>query len=210
MDKALAEKLHSGIQQLQLGDLPKACEARLLAYLAMLLRWNEAYNLTAVRQPEQMLIKHLLDSLSILPHMRGRSLLDVGTGAGLPGMVLALAKPELEVTLLDSNGKKIRFLRQAIAELKVTNAQAVQSRAEEFSGGFDIVTSRAFATLADMLGWCGHLINASGEFLAMKGTRPDEEMAALPAGFRVQEVTALQVPFLQEQRHLVRIVRQTD
>lgn len=210
MDKALAEKLHTGIEQLQLADLPEDCEARLLAYLAMLLRWNEAYNLTAVRQPEQMLIKHLLDSLSILPHVQKRSLLDVGTGAGLPGMVLALANPALEVTLLDSNGKKIRFLRQVIAELKVTNAQAVQSRVEEFDGSFDMVTSRAFATLADMAGWCGHLINASGEFLAMKGTRPDEEMADLPAGFRVQEVTALQVPFLQEQRHLVRIVRQTD
>lgn len=207
MNRALADKLHAGIQRLQLEPLPADCEEKLLAYLALLVKWNGAYNLTAVRQPEQMVVKHLLDSLSILPHLHGRSLIDVGTGAGLPGLVLALARPSLEVTLLDSNGKKVRFLRQVIAELKIENAQAVQSRAEEFAGSFDVVTSRAFASLADMLKWSAHLLADDGECLAMKGTPPDAEMMALPEGFSVRDVVALQVPFLEEERHLVRIVR---
>lgn len=207
MKDVLAGKLHEGIARLGLAGLPAGAEVRLLAYLALLQKWNAAYNLTAVREPEQMLVKHLLDSLSVLPQVRGRTLIDVGTGAGLPGLVLALARPELEVTLLDSNGKKVRFLRQVIAELKITNAQAVQSRVEDFAGGFEVVTSRAFATLADMVGWSGHLAGTGGEFLAMKGVRPDAEIAALPAGFRAAEVVPLAVPFLDEERHLVRLVR---
>jgi 16S rRNA (guanine527-N7)-methyltransferase len=208
MDKVLAEKLHEGIARLQLTGLPQGTEERLLAYLALLMKWNGAYNLTAVREPEQMLVKHLLDSLSILPQVRGRGLIDIGTGAGLPGLVLALARPELQVTLLDSNGKKIRFLRQVIAELKIDNAQAVQSRAEQFEGQFDVVTSRAFATLADMIEWSAHLLAEKGMFLAMKGQRPDAEVAALPDGFTADRIMPLQVPFLAEERHLVRIVRQ--
>lgn len=207
MTDALAGKLHDGIARLGLAGVPAGTEAKLLAYLALLLKWNAAYNLTAVRDPQQMLVKHLLDSLSILPHVRGGTLIDVGTGAGLPGMVLALARPELQVTLLDSNGKKVRFLRQVIAELRVGNAQAVQARVEEHDARYDVVTSRAFATLADMLAWSGQLAGEGGEFLAMKGQRPDAEIAALPAGYVVTEVRPLAVPFLDEERHLVRIVR---
>lgn len=211
MNDALAKKLqvqlHDGIAKLGLTGLPADAEAKLLAYLALLLKWNAAYNLTAVRDPQQMLVKHLLDSLSILPHVRGGTLIDVGTGAGLPGMVLAIVKPALQVTLLDSNGKKVRFLRQVIAEMKIGNAQALQSRVEEHAARYDVVTSRAFATLADMLEWSGQLAVEGGEFLAMKGVRPDAEIAALPAGFKAVEVLPLAVPFLDEERHLVRIVR---
>ncbi|MCC2637855.1 MAG: rRNA methyltransferase [Moraxellaceae bacterium] len=207
MNDALARKLHEGIGRLGLSGLPAGIEPQLLAYLALLLKWNAAYNLTAVRDPEQMLVKHLLDSLSLLPQLRGDSLIDVGTGAGLPGLVLALARPALRVTLLDSNGKKVRFLRQVIAEMNIPNAVAVQSRAEAFEGRFDVVTSRAFATLADMIEWSAHLLAEGGEFLAMKGQSPGAEIAALPAGYQAREVVPLQVPFLDEERHLVRIVR---
>jgi 16S rRNA (guanine527-N7)-methyltransferase len=206
MTAALAKKLHEGIMSLQL-DLPAGAEERLLRYVGLLAKWNAAYNLTAVRDPEQMVVKHVLDSLSILPHVPDGSLIDVGTGGGLPGFVLAVARPGLRVTLLDSNGKKVRFLRQAIAELGVTNAVAVQSRVEAFDERFDVVTSRAFATLADMVNGSAQLLAEQGEFLAMKGVSPDEEIAALPAGFVVRDVLALRVPFLDEERHLVRIAR---
>lgn len=206
-DAGAAEKLHAGIVELGLS-LPAGSEEKLLAYLALLQKWNAAYNLTAVREPEAMVVKHLLDSLSILPHVRGRTLIDVGTGAGLPGMVLALVRPALQVTLLDSNGKKIRFLRQVIAELGVKNAQAVQSRVEAFAQTFDIVTSRAFATLADMVQGSAQLLAQGGEFLAMKGQRPDAEIAALPVSVSVVEILPLQVPFLQEERHVLRLKKQ--
>lgn len=204
MKAVLTDKLHEGVGLLGL-QLEPGTEERLLAYLAMLVKWNAAYNLTAVRDAEQMVVKHLLDSLSILPHVQGRSLVDVGTGAGLPGFVLALVQPGLQVTLLDSNGKKVRFLRQAIADIGVSNAVAVQSRVEDFAERFDVVTSRAFATLADMVAGSGQLLNDDGEFLAMKGQRPDEEIAALPATVAVTEILPLQVPFLDEERHLVRL-----
>jgi len=206
MNNALTQKLQDGIRQLQL-TLPDGAEDQLLRYLALLVKWNAAYNLTAVRDPEQMVVKHLLDSLSILPCVQGDSLIDVGTGAGLPGLVLAMVKPELQVTLLDSNGKKVRFLRQVIAELGLKNAEAVQTRVEEFDRTFSLVSSRAFATLADMVNGSRQLLADGGEFLAMKGVYPTEEIAALPAGFRVQAVVPLCVPFLDEERHLVRIVR---
>lgn len=207
LQEQLQQQLQDGIGRLGLKDLPAGTGEKLLAYLALLVKWNAAYNLTAVRDPQQMLVKHLLDSLSILPQVKGGTLIDVGTGAGLPGIVLAIARPELQVTLLDSNGKKVRFLKQVIAELKIANAQAVQSRVEDFDARFDVVTSRAFATLADMIGWSGQLAAEGGEFLAMKGVRPDAEIAALPAGFKTVEVLPLAVPFLDEERHLVRIVR---
>jgi 16S rRNA (guanine527-N7)-methyltransferase len=211
MTTGLAKKLHEGIDQLKFV-LPIGADDALLAYLALLLKWNAAYNLTAVRDPEQMVIKHLLDSLSIVPHVldgkgQGKTLIDVGTGAGLPGFVLALALPELQVTLLDSNGKKIRFLRQAIADLSVKNTEAVQARVEEFEKKFDVITSRAFATLSDMVLGSVQLLNEGGEFLAMKGIMPVEEMAALPEQFVVRDVQALHVPFLNEERHLVRLAK---
>jgi 16S rRNA (guanine527-N7)-methyltransferase len=199
-------RLRAGVEKLSLS-LPDGAMDKLLAYLALLVKWNGAYNLTAIRDPEQMVIKHLLDSLSIVPYVHGGSLIDVGTGAGLPGLVLAIVKPELDVTLLDSNGKKVRFLRQVIADLKIGNASAVQMRVEEFDRQFDLVSSRAFATLADMVNGSRQLLADKGEFLAMKGVHPTEEIAALPEGFSVRDVVPLTVPFLDEERHLVRIVR---
>lgn len=206
MSDALAQKLHSGIAQLAL-ELPVGAADKLLAYLGLLIKWNAAYNLTAVRDPEQMVIKHLLDSLSIAPYVQAKTLIDVGTGAGLPGFVLALIKPDLQVTLLDSNGKKIRFLRQAIADLGVKNAQAVQMRVEDFTQTFELVTSRAFATLNDMVQGSAQLLNEGGEFLAMKGVMPADEINALPEHIVVRAVQVLQVPFLHEERHLVRLAK---
>lgn len=206
MSTSPESRLRAGVEKLSLS-LPEGAMDRLLAYLALLVKWNGAYNLTAIRDPEQMVIKHLLDSLSIAPYVQGGSLIDVGTGAGLPGLVLAIVKPELDVTLLDSNGKKVRFLRQVIADLKIGNASAVQTRVEEFDRQFDLVSSRAFATLADMVNGSRQLLAENGEFLAMKGVHPTEEIAALPEGFSVRDVVPLTVPFLDEERHLVRIVR---
>lgn len=206
MSTSPENRLRAGVEKLSLS-LPDGAMDKLLAYLALLVKWNGAYNLTAIRDPEQMVIKHLLDSLSIVPYVQGRSLIDVGTGAGLPGLVLAIVKPELDVTLLDSNGKKVRFLRQVIADLRIGNASAVQMRVEEFDRQFDLVSSRAFATLADMVNGSRQLLADNGEFLAMKGVHPTEEIAALPEGFSVRDVVQLAVPFLDEERHLVRIVR---
>lgn len=206
MSDGLAKKLHDGIGQLAL-TLPAGTEDALLNYLSLLLKWNAAYNLTSVRDPEQMVIRHLLDSLSIMPHVHGKTLIDVGTGAGLPGFILALALPDVQVTLLDSNGKKIRFLRQAIADLGVKNAEAVHSRVEEFDKTFDVVSSRAFATLTDMVNGSAQLLNDGGEFLAMKGLRPVDEIAELPEAFAVRDVVALKIPFLEEERHLVRLAK---
>lgn len=206
MSASPESRLRAGVEKLSLS-LPDGAMDKLLAYLALLVKWNGAYNLTAIRDPEQMAIKHLLDSLSIVPYVQGGSLIDVGTGAGLPGLVLAIVKPELDVTLLDSNGKKVRFLRQVIADLKISNASAVQTRVEEFDRQFDLVSSRAFATLADMVNGSRQLLADNGEFLAMKGVHPTEEIAALPEGFSVRDVVPLDVPFLDEERHLVRITR---
>ena len=200
------KRIRTGVEKLSLS-LPEGAIEKLQTYLDLLVKWNGAYNLTAIRDPGQMVVKHLLDSLSIVPYVQGASLIDVGTGAGLPGLVLAIALPELEVTLLDSNGKKVRFLRQVIADLKITNASAVHARVEEFDRQFDLVSSRAFATLADMVNGSQQLLARNGEFLAMKGVSPTEENAALPEGFSVKDVVPLTVPFLDEERHLVRIVR---
>ncbi len=206
MNPLFEQRLRAGIAELGLS-LGDDRIAQLMAYLAGLIKWNQAYNLTAVREGEQMVIKHLLDSLSILPFIEGENLIDVGTGAGLPGMVIAIVKPELPVTLLDSNGKKTRFLKQMAAELKLANVSVVQTRAEEFDGQFAMVTSRAFASLADILSWSGHFLKDGGRMLAMKGQRPDDELVALPAEYCLSSVEKLSVPFLQEERHLLILQR---
>lgn len=195
--------LEQGIAALGLA-LPPDAVPRLLDYLALLERWNAAYNLTAIRDPAEMVTRHLLDSLAILPYVRGDTLADLGTGPGLPGIPLAIAAPGRQVLLVDSNGKKVRFLREAIRALKLEGVRAVQSRVEAIEGRFDCITARAFATLADMLAWGGHLLAPDGTWLAMKGKVSDEELAGVPATFALRGVHALAVPGLgSAERHLV-------
>ncbi len=199
---ALHARLEQGVAALKL-TLPADAVSRLLDYQALLERWNAAYNLTAVRDPADMITRHLLDSLAILPHVRGATLADLGTGPGLPGIVLAIAAPGREILLVDSNGKKVRFLREAIRALRLDGVRAVQSRVEDVQGQFDCITARAFASLADMLGWGGHLLAPDGIWLAMKGKRPDDELAGVPPAFAVRSMHALQVPGLDAERHLL-------
>ncbi len=200
--ESLQARLEQGVDALRLS-LPAGAVARLLDYQALLQRWNAAYNLTAVRDPDEMVTRHLLDSLAILPYVQGRSLADLGTGPGLPGIVLAIASPGREILLVDSNGKKVRFLREAIRALKLDHVRAVQSRVEEVEGEYDCITARAFASLADMLGWGGHLLAPEGIWLAMKGKQPDDELAGIPTGFVLRSTHQLSVPGLAAERHLL-------
>jgi 16S rRNA (guanine527-N7)-methyltransferase len=204
--EALQTQLERGIAALGV-TLPEGAVDRLLDYRELLERWNSAYNLTAVRNADEMIARHLIDSLAILPYVQGRSLADLGTGPGLPGIPLAIAEPAREVLMVDSNGKKVRFLREAIRSLKLTNGRALQSRVEDVEGTFECITSRAFATLADMLGWGGHLLAPGGVWLAMKGKHPAEELGGMPEGFRVEAIHALAVPGVEGERHLVIIRR---
>ena len=207
MNDALRPELDTGLRAL---GLESALATPLLAYLALLARWNATYNLTAIRDPREMLVKHLLDSLAMHAHLDGiESLADLGTGPGLPGIPLAIARPGLQVTLVESNGKKARFLREAARQLKLGNASVVESRIETFdaAGRFDAITARALATLPLILQLGGHLLQPQGRLLAMKGVVPDDEIAALPAGWRVAAVHPLRVPGLDAERHLVEIVR---
>ncbi|MBS6438561.1 MULTISPECIES: 16S rRNA (guanine(527)-N(7))-methyltransferase RsmG [Pantoea] len=183
---------------------------QLVAYVGLLDKWNKAYNLTSVRDPQQMLVRHILDSIVVAPHLKGERFIDVGTGPGLPGIPLAIVLPQAHFTLLDSLGKRVRFLRQVQHELGLPNITPVQSRVETFPSEppFDGVISRAFASLQDMVNWCHHLPSAQGQFYALKGVRPDDEIASLPAGFRLVSVEALQVPELDGERHLVIIGRE--
>lgn len=178
---------------------------QLVGYVEMLHKWNKAYNLTSVRDPQQMLVRHILDSIVVEPHLVGERFIDVGTGPGLPGVPLAIVRPGAHFTLLDSLGKRVRFLKQVQHELKLDNIMPVQSRVEEFAGEppFDGVISRAFASLNDMVSWCHHLPGQQGRFYALKGVLPEEEIAALPAGFRVENISPLIVPQLEGERHLV-------
>ena len=206
-EPALRDSLETGLPAL---GLDPALAPPLLDYLALLVRWNRTYNLTAVRDPQQMVTRHLLDSLALAPHLDGvSSLADLGTGAGLPGIPLAIARPGLQVALVESNGKKARFLRQAVRTLGLDNASVHECRAEalDLSGQFDAVTARALATLADIVAFGGHLLRPGGRLLALKGARPEDEIAVLPAGWRVGDVTRLRVPGLDAERHLVTVHR---
>lgn len=179
---------------------------QLVAYVGLLDKWNKAYNLTSVRDPNEMLVRHILDSIIVAPYLQGSRFIDVGTGPGLPGIPLAIVCPESHFTLLDSLGKRVRFLRQVQHELGLTNVEPVQSRVEEFPAEppFDGVISRAFASLQDMLSWCHHLpAKGLGRFYALKGVRPDEELTQLPEGIELESVVRLQVPELEGERHLV-------
>ena len=203
----LRPELAAGLEAL---GLPAALATPLLAYLALLARWNATYNLTAIRDPRDMVAKHLLDSLAMQPFVRGlRTLADLGTGPGLPGIPLAIATPALQVTLVESNGKKARFLREAARQLGLGNVRVAESRIEAFRPGthFDAITARALATLPLILELGGHLPGPAGRLLAMKGVVPDEEIATLPAGWRLAAVHPLRVPGLDAERHLVEVAR---
>lgn len=202
----LRERLCAGVARLGLA-LDDAAIARLLAYVELLERWNAAYNLTAVRDPAEMVTRHLLDSLAIAPHVRGATLADLGSGAGLPGIPLAIAAPEREMLLVDSNGKKARFLREAVRRLGLERVRVAESRVENLAGAFECITARAFASLAEMLAAGGHLLAHDGIWLAMKGRIDRDELDAIPAGFRVEKIVALDVPGLDAERHLVILKR---
>ncbi|MBS0431116.1 MAG: 16S rRNA (guanine(527)-N(7))-methyltransferase RsmG [Proteobacteria bacterium] len=203
---SLQRQIERGLAALGLALQPDAV-SRLLDYLALLLRWNGTYNLTAVREPAQMVTRHLLDSLGVLPFVQGVTLADLGTGAGLPGVPLAVARPDLRVTLVDSNGKKARFLREVVRALPLANARVAQLRVRDLQGSFDCVTARAFASLGDMLAWAGHVLAPAGTWLALKGRIDPEELAGIPAGFRLHAIHRLEIPDAAAERHLLEIRR---
>lgn len=183
---------------------------QLEAYVQLLAKWNKVYNLTSIRDSDEMVTHHLLDSLAVLPHLDGDNLLDVGSGGGLPGIPIAVARPDLAVTLLDSNSKKTRFLQQAKAELGLNNVSVVHGRTEQLTlGPFSIVTARAFSTLENIVSWAGEHCAGRGKMLLMKGVYPEQELDFDLAsyGFELKSVTALHVPGYDAQRHLVELVR---
>lgn len=202
---ALRAKLDALIGQTDLVVSERQRE-QLLGYVALLHKWNKAYNLTSVRDPQEMLVKHILDSIVVSSHLSGERFIDVGTGPGLPGIPLAIMNPEKTFFLLDSLGKRVRFLKQVAHELKLDNVTPIQSRVEEFQPEekFDGVLSRAFASMTDMVEWCHHLPKPDkGVFLALKGLHPQDEIAQLPSWCNVTEIISLMVPELEGERHLV-------
>jgi len=181
---------------------------QLLDYVALLEKWNKVYNLTSVRVIDEMVSRHLLDSLAILPYLSGDSLLDVGSGGGLPGIPLSIARPDLAVTLLDSNSKKTRFLQQVKAELKLTNVTVVHARIEQADlPQFEMVTARAFSTIGDIIDLTGRHCHDAGKLLLMKGVYPESELKALGSGFSLNDIHVLDVPGSDGQRHLVELIK---
>lgn len=210
---ALTVLLVQGARDLSL-NLSEAQITKLIDYLALMTKWNSVYNLTAVRDPVQMVTQHLLDSLSAVSAFSGaKNVLDVGAGGGLPGIVLAIwaaeAEPEMRVSLIDTVHKKTAFLTQVKAELELANVSVHTARVEQWNAPrkFDVITSRAFAELSDFVNWSGHLLEEGGEFIALKGVSPEAEVAKLPDGWKVREVRPLEVPTLQAERHLIFITR---
>jgi len=202
------QQLRAGAQALDIAVSEAEIEA-LLAYLGLLQKWNKAYNLTAIRDESGMVALHLLDSLAVHPAVQDvEHIIDVGTGPGLPGVVLAIMNPDKRFTLLDSNGKKTRFLFQAKTSLSLENVTIVNDRVEAYHPPepFDMIVSRAFASLADMTGWCQHLRSAEGCFLAMKGQYPQQEIDDLKGQFDVTQVTELRIPGVEGERHLLRLM----
>lgn len=207
----LEARLKQGCNELNL-EFSDLTYKQLLTYLDLLIRWNKAYNLSSVREPLAMVTRHLLDSLSILPHVdqfECRQILDVGTGAGLPGMVLALANDRGQFTLLDSNGKKTRFLTQVCLELKLANVKVVNTRVENFQsrGGFDVILTRAFASLADTVTLVAPLAGQETRIMAMKAQLLNDELRSLPEHFVVESIKSLRVPGLDENRNLVIMIK---
>ncbi|NMM28324.1 MAG: 16S rRNA (guanine(527)-N(7))-methyltransferase RsmG [Glaciimonas sp.] len=205
----LTTMLAQGIASLKLNLSARQIDL-LIDYLALLIKWNAVYNLTAVRDPAQMVTQHLLDSLAVVVAFdRVKNILDVGAGGGLPGIVLAIVRPDMQVSMIDTVHKKTAFLTQAKAELGLINVTVHTGRVEQLQVAhkFEAITSRAFAELADFINWSGHLLAPGGRFVAMKGANPQQELLRLPDGWVVQEVRALTVPGLQAQRHLIFIER---
>ena len=209
---SLGVKLADAIAAMGLA-LPQETQARLLQYLALIVKWNQVHNLTAVREPEKMLTQHLLDSLAVVPHITGPHIADVGSGAGLPGIPLALARPDWSVVLIESNHKKAAFLQQARIELKLENIEIVTERVEHYRPAkfFDVVISRAFSDLAEFVTLAGHLCADAGRLIAMKGIYPHEELAQPlaqpPDQFTLEKIVAVAVPGLAAERHLVLVKR---
>jgi 16S rRNA (guanine527-N7)-methyltransferase len=196
------QTLAAGLADLGL-NLPAAAQQKLLAFRDLLLKWNKTYNLTALRDPAQAISHHLLDALAIVPYVADDPLLDVGSGGGLPGMPLAIVRPGLPVTLVDAVHKKATFLQQAAIELDLKNVAVHHARVEEMRGQYAQISSRAFAELGLFVSVTRHLLAPGGRWLAMKGVRPDDEIAALPAGIVAEDVIPLTVPGLNAERHLI-------
>ena len=199
------ERLEEGLKQLGL-DIPAVTQQKLIDYLQLMLKWNKAYNLTAIRELDAMVIRHVLDSLSILPYIKSSPILDVGTGPGLPGIPLALCLPDYQFVLLDSNGKKTRFLTQCKIDLKIENIDIIHSRVEDYQAdtGFEIITCRAFAALNTILDKTQHLLTSTTRIMAMKGK---DELPELIQGFERLEQHQLHVPWLDEDRQLIEIAQ---
>jgi 16S rRNA (guanine527-N7)-methyltransferase len=206
---ALSQILFDGIRELKL-DLTETQQGQLMDYLALMAKWNKVYNLTSLRDPMQMVTHHLLDSLAAVPAFAGATnVLDVGAGGGLPGIVLAIARPDMAVSLVDTVHKKTAFLTQVKAELGLANVTVYTARVEQLAvpRKFDVITSRAFADLSDFVNWSGHLLEEGGRFIALKGVAPPDEQQRIPSDWKVSELRALRVPRLEAERHLVFIER---
>lgn len=200
----IEDKIKQGLEAIACNlDADKL--AKLTHYVELLNKWNKAFNLTAVRNVDEMVGRHIVDSLSTLPYVQGKRIIDVGTGPGLPGIPLAICFPQTEFFLLDSNIKKTRFLTQCKLELNLSNVTVIHARAEEFLPveKFDMVTSRAFAPLKNIINWCRHLVTEEGTFLAMKGPYPDDEIADLPEDYRLQRSIEVNIPGSDAERHLL-------
>lgn len=197
-------QLDSAINELGL-DVTTQQSEDLIRYLELLAKWNKAYNLTSVRNPDDMLYRHIVDSLSIAPYVSGERIIDVGTGPGLPGIPMAILNPNTQFVLLDSNGKKTRFLTQCLIEMSLPNVEIFNGRVEQanFEARFDLVLSRAFTALDNMVDICKHLLTDSGKFLAMKGLDPETEKQNIDQGFAIEDIIPLNVPGCEAQRHLI-------
>ncbi len=200
----MIEQLSKLLSQAEMS-LSEHQKQQLVDYVMLLDKWNRAYNLTSVRDKGQMLVRHIMDSLVVAPYLQGKQFIDVGTGPGLPGVPLAIVCPSSQFTLLDSLGKRIRFLKQVQHELQLSNIDPVQSRVEDYHplAGFDGIISRAFASLQDMVGLCKHLPNQKGCFYALKGVAPDEEIDLIRQEYNIKQIIKLSVPQLEGERHLV-------
>ncbi|MEW6760764.1 MAG: 16S rRNA (guanine(527)-N(7))-methyltransferase RsmG [Pseudomonadota bacterium] len=209
-DRALlSQVLADGIAEMKL-DVSAAQQDKLMDYLALMSKWNGVYNLTSLRDPMQMVTHHLLDSLAAVPaFVSARNVLDVGAGGGLPGIVLAITRPSMNVSMIDTVHKKTAFLKQVKAELELSNVTVHTMKVQdlEVSDKFDVITSRAFADLSDFLNWSGHLLAEGGKFIALKGTAPAEEQERIPAEWRITDLQPLKVPRLGAERHLVFVER---